>query len=267
MPELISVAIDQLMADPTQPRKIFEADAIGRLATSIAARGIQIPLRVLRDDERSCWLIVTGESRYRAAKQAGLTQVPCLVVDGQPNETDLLADRIVENSCRSDLRPLDLARALARLKALKGCNSQTLAKELGISGASITRAEALLSLPEDIQALVDSGALPESTAYSLSRMPDEADQRTLAESVVAGRLNRQGVVDAVQTRLGKRNVRPKAGRLAIRLASGISVAVSGGQPWTWNSLMPVLERLYREAKKLSDNGKDITDLARSLRSP
>ena len=74
----------------------------------------------------------------------------------------MLADQIVENHCRHDLRPLDLARAMAKLKKLKGCTSQDLAAELGISGASVTRAEALLTLPEDVQAMVDDGRLAES---------------------------------------------------------------------------------------------------------
>ena len=107
---------------------------IDRLATSIAARGILQPLRVVRDKERKCWRIVTGESRWRAAKQAGLATVPCVPVEGELSETDMLADQIVENHCRHDLRPLDLARAMAKLKKLKGCTSQDLAAELGISG-------------------------------------------------------------------------------------------------------------------------------------
>ena len=85
--------------------------------------------------------------------------MPCLPVEGELSETDMLADQIVENHCRHDLRPLDLARAMAKLKKLKGCTSQDLAAELGISGASVTRAEALLTLPEDVQAMVDDGRL------------------------------------------------------------------------------------------------------------
>ena len=266
MLELISVGIDQLMPDPTQPRKTFEADALGRLAASLLARGVLQPLRVLRDAERDCWLIVTGESRWRAAKLAGIQELPCIAVDGQPDEADLLADRIVENSLRNDLRPLEFARALAKLKALKGCNSQALARELGISGAAITRAESLLTLPDDVQTLVDGGSVAESTAYELSRMPDETGMRELAHSVAAGRMNRQAVAEAVQRTIGKKNVAPKASRLSCRLDGGLSVTVTAGGPLTWDALLEGIERIRKEAKKLYENGKDVSALAQVLRA-
>lgn len=264
--EVLSVECDKLMPDPTQPRKSFEVEALQRLAASITARGVLQPLRVLWDDERQSWLIATGESRWRAARLAGLKAVPCIAVQGQPDEADLLADRIVENSCRNDLRPLELARALAKLKALKKCTSQTLAAELGISGAAITRAEALLSLPEGIQAMVDDGSVPESAAYEISRLPDEQAQSNLAQSVAAGRLNRDQVAESVRGTIGKRNVAPKASRLSCRLDSGVSITVSAGQPLTWDALLEAIDRVRREAKKLYDSGKDVTALARSLRA-
>ncbi len=266
--QLLEIAADQLMADPTQPRKHFEAEALQRLAASLAARGVLQPLRVIRDAERQCWRIVTGESRFRAARLAGLKHLPCLVVDGEPEEADLLADRIVENSCRNDLRPLELARALAKLKALKQASSQQLAAALGLSGASITRAEALLSLPEDIQAMVDDGRVPESAAYEISRLPDAAGQRELAGAVAGKRLNRDAVAEEVRRRVGRKSVRPKSSRLACRLEGGVSITVSadGQQPLTWDDFNAAIDRLRREAKKLYEGGKDITELARLLRA-
>jgi ParB family transcriptional regulator, chromosome partitioning protein len=224
------------------------------------------PLRVIRDSDRQCWRIVTGESRFRAAKLAGLTHLPCLVVEGEPDETELLADRIVENSCRNDLRPTELARALFKLKALKGCTSQQLAAELGLSGASIARAEALLSLPEDILAMVDEGRIPPSTAYEISRLPDEASQRELASAVAAGRISRDGAAEKVRSLIGRKNVRPKGAKLPLRLAGGVCVTVSAGQPLTWDDFNAAIDKIRNEAKRLYEDGKDITDLARLLRA-
>ena len=266
MTEVLSVAIDQLMPDPTQPRKTFLKEEVERLAASIAARGILMPLRVLRDEERQCWLIVTGESRWRAARIAGLSHVPCIAVDGEPSEADLLADRIVENSCRVDLQPLDFARAIVKLKALKGVNSQTLAKEMGLSGSGITRAEALLSLPPDVQGMVDDGRVAESAAYEISRLPEEQAQRELALAVAAGKLNRDRVQEAVRGIIGKRNVTPKASRLSCRLDGNISFTLSGCQPLTWDEVLAVLDRVRKEARKLYETGKDVTELARALRA-
>ena len=222
------IALAELMPDPSQPRKTFLDEEIQRLAASIAARGVLQPLRVIRDEQREVWVILTGESRYRAAKLAGLTTVPCLPVAGELSEVEKLADRLTENDVRHDLQPMEAARALARLKALKGCNSKTLVEEYGFSGAAISKAEALLSLPPDIQELIGSGPgqIAPATAYEMSRLPDEQSQRELAQAVVARHLPRDAVAEAVRGRVGKRNVAPKAGRLSCKLDGGISVTVS-----------------------------------------
>ena len=227
--QLLSVAVGELLPDPTQPRKTFLKEEIDRLAASIAARGVLQPLRVRvrPDDERQCWWIVTGECRWRAARQAGLTHVPCLPVEGELSEAELLADQVVENVVRAALLPTQLGRALAKLKQLKGCTAQVLAAELGLSGASITRSEALLSLPEDIQVMVDDGRVAESAAYEISRLqPDVAAQRELAHAVADKRINRDRVAEEVRNRIGRKNVRPKSSRLACRLKGGVSITVS-----------------------------------------
>jgi ParB family chromosome partitioning protein len=263
--KLISVPIGELIPDPTQPRKHFEAEALQRLAASLTARGVLQPLRVIRDAERQCWRILTGESRYRAGGIARLTHLPCLVIEGEPEEEDILADRIVENSCRSDLRSMELARAIARLKALKGCNSRVLAEELGLSAATITRAEALLTLPPDVQQLVDDGRLAESAAYEISRLPDAQAQRELALAAEGGKLNRERVIEAVHGTVPKRNVVPRSSRLSCKLGE-LSITVSGAEPLTWDGLLTGLDRLRKEARKLYEGGKDITALARTLRA-
>ena len=200
------------------------------------------------DKERKCWRIVTGESRWRAAKLAGLATVPCVPVEGELSETDMLADQIVENHCRNDLRPLDLARAMAKLKKLKACTSQDLAAELGISGASVTRAEALLTLPEDVQAMVDDGRLAESAAYEISRLKDEDAMRELASQIVASRLNRDQVIEAVRLKVGKKNVQPKAGRVAGKL-DGVSFSFSfASGELTPETLLAAIEKIRSQAQ-------------------
>src|SRR5262249_35146539 len=161
------------------------------------------------------------------AKLAGLPHVPCLEVEGDVSETDILSDQIIENTVRQSLLPLELARSMAKLKALKGCDSRTLAAELGISGAAVTRAEAPPALPESIQAMVDARQVSESAAYEISRLPDEQAQMELAWLVAARRMSRDQAAEQVRSRLGKRKATPKAGRLAFRLKEdGISVNVS-----------------------------------------
>jgi ParB family chromosome partitioning protein len=223
---------------------------------------------VIRDEQRQVWVILTGESRYRAAKLAGLPSVPCLPVSGELSEIDKLADRLTENGVRHDLQAMEEARALARLKALKGCNSKALVEEYGFSGASITKAEALLSLPADIQDLIGSGSgqIAPASAYEISRLPDEQSMRELAQAVIAKHMPRDAVAETVRGRVGKRNIAPKAGRLSCKLDGGISVTVSSGEPLTWEDLLTALDHLKKQAKKLCDDGKEVSALARLLRA-
>lgn len=254
MKTIVDLGIDELMPDPSQPRKSFLTEELYRLATSIGARGMLMPIRVAFDEARQVFRIVTGESRWRAARIAGLKTVPCIVLEEGLSETELLSDQIIENHLRQDLRPLELSRALSRLKLLRGCNSQTLALELGLSGASISRAEALLTLPGDIQSLVDSGKVSESAAYELSRLPDEALQRELAAEIASGKLNRDQTAETVRNRLGNKPRPTKPGRLTAKLAdAGLSFVISAaGRQVTADDVRKVIDQLRRLEKKLYD---------------
>jgi ParB family chromosome partitioning protein len=262
--ELIELGIDEVVPDPSQPRTSFPPEEIERLAASIAGRGMQLPLRVRRDDERGCWVIVSGERRWRAARQAGRKTVSCLLVAGEISEADILADQLIENNVRQDLRPLELARSIAKLKALKGWNSSTLAAKTGITGVAVTRAEALLTLPPDIQALVEDGRVPESAAYELSRLPDEQSQRELASVVAAGKIGRDAVAQIVRDRVGRRKSTRKATRLSMQPGDGVSVSVAA-ETLKWDGLLAALDRIRKEAKKLYENGKPVGDLAKALK--
>lgn len=263
--EVLSIPIEELTPDPGQPRKTFLKDEIERLAASVAARGILSPLRVRRDEGRQCWIIVTGESRWRAARLAGLTRLPCLAITGEPADTDLLAEQIIENDVRSDLRPLELARAIARLKALKGCTASQLAQELGLKGSKITRALSLLGLPEAVQRMVDDGRVSESAAYQISRLPDAASQIEMAEAVAAGAITRDKAAEAVQDRVGKRNVKARSARLAWKPEGGPAIALSVEDAAELNSLADALSQLARLAREAAKKDMDFTRFARSLK--
>ena len=149
-----------------------------------------------------------------------------------------------------------------------GTVSKALVEEYGFSGAAISKAEALLSLPPDLQDLIGSGPgqIAAATGYELSRLPDEQSQRELAQAVVAKHLPRDAVAEAVRNRVGKRNVAPKTGRLSCKLDGGISVTVSSGEPLTFDALLTALDHLRKQAKKLCEDGKEVSALARLLRA-
>lgn len=265
--QVVPIPLNELLVDPSQPRKTFLADEIARLAASIRARGVLQPLRVSRDESRQRWVILTGEGRYRAAQLAGLETVPCLPVEGELSEIDRLADQLIENSVRHDVPPMEEALGLSRLKTLEGCTSKALAEKYGFSPSAITRAEALVSLPPKIRDMVGDGPgqVPPSAAYEISRLDDPDAQLKLAHAVAGRQITRDQVAEAVRSRVGKRNVRPKASRLACKLDDGVSLTVSSGGPLTWDELFAALDRVRKEAKKLYDGGKDVAALSRSLR--
>src|SRR5262249_25066293 len=144
----------------------------------------------------------------------------------------------------------------------------TLVEEYGFSAAKLTRMESLLRLPPEIQAMVGdgSGQVPPSAAYEISRLDDPAGQAELARAVADRRISRDGVAEAVRSRIGRKNMKPKAAKLPLRLDGGISVTVSAGQPLTWDDLLSTLDLIRKQAKKLCDEGKDVTALARLLRA-
>jgi ParB family transcriptional regulator, chromosome partitioning protein len=265
-PQVLMIPVGDLFPCTSQPRTSLSPEELARMVASITARGVLQSIRVRRDEQRNAWVIVTGETRWRGSKEAGLDFVPCLPVEGDLSETDLLADQLIENVCRNDLAPVQLARGLARYKALRKCTAQQMAAELGISGSSISKSESLLSLPEDVQEMVDNGLVSESSAYHLSRLPDEATQRELAQAIAGGTVNRDDVAEAVQAVIGKKNVTPKGGRLSCKLDGGISFTVSAGQPLTWEEFNAAIESIRKHAKKLHEGGKALAELPRSLRA-
>jgi ParB family transcriptional regulator, chromosome partitioning protein len=259
------IPIAALMPDLSQPRKSFPQEELQRFAASIKEVGVLQPLRVKWDEQCQMYVIVNGGTRYLAGKLVGLTELPCVVVDGIDDEVTTLTEQLIENVVRHDLNPIDEARALQRLKALKGCTSKALA-EIGFSGAAITKAEALLKLALEVQDLVASGQLAGETAYMISRLPDEQEQRELAHAIVTQHLPRQAVAELVQAKVGKRNVRTPKGRVSCKLDGGVSVTVSTADALTWDGLLDALDSVRKQAKKLADKGDPVSALARVLRA-
>lgn len=182
--------IDRIIPDPDQPRKDFPAESIDQLAASIKDRGILLPLRIRWNAELEKWVIISGERRYRAAKQAGLTSVPCLFIDRELTEGERLEEQLIENLLREDLRPIEKANAYEQLMKLHDWTATELCESLRVSNASVSKALALLKLPEDVQRQVDCGEIPPSAAYELTKLKNEGEQRQVAKKLAGGTLTR-----------------------------------------------------------------------------
>ena len=179
---VLDLPIDALRPNPNQPRIEFDEASLRSLSDSIRRYGILQPLTVRRTDEG--YELIAGERRLRAAKLAGLREVPCLLARSSEEESALLA--LIENLQRRDLHYLEEAAAIARLIATYGLSQEQAAERLGKSQSAIANKLRLLRLSPDCVRLLREHDLSERHARALLRLTDEED-RLKALQVIAAR--------------------------------------------------------------------------------
>ena len=197
------IPLDKIDRDPDQPREEFEPGALARLAESIRVRGQLQPIRVRWDEERSLYIIVCGERRWRAARMAGATTMSCVIMDGPISSAELLSLQLVENLVREDLKPIEQAKAFRAAMDLNGWSTHDVARELAVDQSSVVRALKLLDLPVVVQEQVEQGTLSPATAYEVSKLEDPDEQSALADRVVAEGLSRAETVEAMRRASGR----------------------------------------------------------------
>jgi ParB family chromosome partitioning protein len=191
------VPVSRITPNRFQPRHTFEPDAIADLAASIAQKGVLQPL-IVREAGDGGWEIVSGERRWRAAQQAGLTSVPVIV--RQVDERDLLEIALIENLQREDLDAIEEATGYRRLIDDFGATQAELAEHLGRSRPAVANALRLLDLPDAVQAMIRQGRLTAGHGRALlglenrRRMPElarEAADRGLSVRQLERRVKRE----------------------------------------------------------------------------
>ena len=180
--ELRELPIDALHPGRYQPRGAMDPDALEELAQSIRAQGLIQPIVVRADGQG--YEIIAGERRWRAARQADLKTVPCLVRDVDDRSTVAIA--LIENIQRADLNPLEEATALRRLIDEFDLTHQETADAVGRSRAAVSNLLRLLELPEAIRALVESGQLNMGHARALLTLPVVQAIRWAEEAAAKG---------------------------------------------------------------------------------
>jgi ParB family chromosome partitioning protein len=222
------IAIDKLVPDPDQPRKVFSDEAIDRLADSLRTRGMLQPIRARWDADLGRWVIVAGERRFRAARRAGWSEVPCVTVEAAMTDSEILQDQLIENCLREDLQPLEQAAAFKALMDANGWSARRLGEELHISHQTIGRFLAILDLPEAVRRKVADGMIAPRTAAEIAALDNAEDQVTLAEQVAAEGLTRDQVEAAVKARkAGKGTTAQPRAKEEFRLDDGTRVTVAG----------------------------------------
>ena len=174
------IPIPQIRPNPRQPRRSFDADGLRELADSIRTYGILQPLTVRRVGRE--YELVAGERRLRAARMAGLREVPCLIARVGEEDSALLA--LIENLQRRDLDCWEEAEAIARLIRLYGLSQEAAAEKIGKSQSGVANKLRLLRLSEGIRQLIRENGLTERHARALLRLPDEEAQRRAVAAIV-----------------------------------------------------------------------------------
>jgi ParB family transcriptional regulator, chromosome partitioning protein len=176
----LSISVESIDPNPLQPRRVFEAERLAELAQSIQMNGIIQPLVVRRFGER--YQLVAGERRWRAAKLAGLNQVPVVIRD-IPDDR-LLEITLIENIQREDLNPIETATALSRMAEELSLTPDEVGRRTGKDRTTITNFTRLLQLPTDLQQFVADRKLSAGHARCLLALPNHELQRQAAQKAV-----------------------------------------------------------------------------------
>ena len=227
------ISTTRIRPNPQQPRRSFPEDALAELAESIRRYGILQPLTVRRAG--GDFELIAGERRLRAARLAGLREVPCLIAA-------LLA--LIENLQRRDLDYWEEADALARLIRRYDLTQEQAAEKLGKSQSTVANKLRLLRLPEPVRAAAQKYALTERHARALLRLPDGEEQRLAVERIGAAGWNVAQTEAYVEKRLAALRTTPPKGRSTyiikdVRLFlnsvdRGLRLMHAAGIPARWN---------------------------------
>ena len=198
-----TLRISEIEPRADQPRKQFEREALEALADSIAAYGVLQPILVRQNPNfEGNYEIIAGERRWRAAKMAGLTEIPAIVLDGDDLKTAQIA--LIENVQREDLNVVEEAIAYQALMDRFDMTQEQVAQQVGKSRPAITNILRLLELPEEVLTLLRDGEISAGHARALLGLKNEELIPVLARRIVAKSLS----VREVEALIRRENVDP-----------------------------------------------------------
>ena len=188
------VKITQIEPNRDQPRKEFEKEALEELSDSIKQHGLIQPILV--QDRKDHYEIIAGERRWRAARLAGLKEVPVIIRNY--SEQEIVEISLIENLQRKDLNPIEEAMAYKKLMTDFDLKQEEVAVKVSKSRSTITNSMRLLKLSNKVQELVIKGKLSEGHARTLLSLEDSAVQDELADKIIAENLSVRDVEKLVK---------------------------------------------------------------------
>ena len=179
----LRLPLEKLKTNPDQPRKHFDMEELKELADSIREHGIIEPIIVQTDDEEDkSWIIVAGERRCRAARLAGLTEIPVII--RSYSDEKRMEVSLIENLQRSDLNPVEEAAAYKRLMEFSGLSQDEVAARVGKNRSTVTNALRLLKLPQPMQESLETGALSPGHARAILAVSSPDGQESLYREIL-----------------------------------------------------------------------------------
>lgn len=203
----VSLPISQVEPGLNQPRKRFDEEALADLAESIRVHGIIQPLTVRRLAS-GYYQIIAGERRWRAAKAAGLQEVPAVIIEADDRKVMELG--LIENLQREDLNPAEEARGYRTLMEDYGLTQEQVARQMGKSRPAVTNTLRLLALPDEVMKLVEEDALSAGHARAILGAPTAALQKEAATRVVKEGLSVRQTEALVKSLQKEKKEKPKA---------------------------------------------------------
>ena len=202
----VALPISQVEPGLNQPRKRFDQGALDDLAESIRVHGIIQPLTVRRL-ATGYYQIIAGERRWRAAKAAGLEEVPAVIIEADDRKVMELG--LIENLQREDLNPAEEARGYRTLMEEYGLTQEQVAQQMGKSRPAITNTLRLLALPDEVLALMEEGTLSAGHARAILGAPSPALQKEAAARVVKEQLSVRQTEALIKTLQKEKKEKPK----------------------------------------------------------
>lgn len=204
---LEGIDINLIYANPNQPRKNFDETALKELASSIKNHGIIQPI-VLNREEDGKYMIIAGERRWRAAKLAGLTQVPAFIRNYTPKQIKEIS--IIENLQREDLNPIEAARAIKQLMEEYDLTQEVVADRIGKSRPAIANTLRLLTLPADVVDMIEKNKLSAGHARCLIALTNPLEQTKVAQKAIEKKLSVREMEKLVKNLINPTVSRPKS---------------------------------------------------------
>lgn len=220
---LSTLRLSDIEPDKNQPRKTFDKEALEQLAMSINEHGIIQPL-IVRSLPGGGYQIIAGERRWRAAKMAGLKEVPVVIRD-DISEEQAMQLTLIENLQREDLNPIEVAQGYKEL--IERCNmtQDDLSKAVGKSRPSIANSLGLLSLPEGVKLLLVQGKLSAGHCRALRQIKDAAVMTEVANKAAQGELTVRAV-EAIARRESKKTKEAAEKKIKQKLTYYTEVEIS-----------------------------------------